>query len=287
MLKQINWKPILFTFTWLICLAGLGMLMGFIKVKKSALKCKDVKVMIPGSQNFVERGEVDHILLANNEPLLGRDLNKINIHQLEKALKANPFIEYAKVYADMDGVIQVEIKQREPVLRIFNMYNQDFYIDQHGLKIPMSANFTANVLVANGFIRENFGSNTDTLKSKLAKDLFSIAVFIKSDTLWNDQIEQLYVNDKNDIELVPRIGNHKIILGSADSLQIKFRNLLIFYKKALPKVGWDTYKTINIKYTNQIVCEKSSTDDKTIKSAIAPKSVADSLKVINKDTTRN
>ncbi len=259
MLKNINWKAILYTFTWAICLAGLGLLMSFIKVKKNDLQCKDVKVLIPGSGNFIERAEVDRILLANNEPLVGRDLNKINIHQLEKALQANPFIEYAKVFADMDGIIHVEIKQREPVLRVLNMNNQDFYIDQHGLKIPMSSNFTANVLVANGFIPENFSNKIDTLKSKLAKDLFNIAVFIKKDTLWNDQIEQLYVNNKSEIELVPRVGNQKIILGDADSLQTKFRNLRVFYKKALPKVGWDTYKTINIKYANQIVCEKMDT----------------------------
>ena len=33
-------------------------------------------------------------------------------------------------------------------------------------------------------------------------------------------------------------------------------NLLAFYKQAMPKVGWNAYKTINLKYTNQIVCER-------------------------------
>ncbi len=285
MFKQINWKAIGYTFTWLICLGGLILLMSFIKVKKNDAPCKDVKVLIPGSENFIERTEVDRILLANNEPLVGRDLSKINIHQLEKALKANPFIEYAKVFADMDGIIRVQIKQREPVLRVMNMQNQDFYIDQQGLKIPMSGNFTAHVLVATGFIAEIFRNKIDTLKSKLAKDLFSIAVFIKNDTLWNDQIEQLYVNNKNEIELVPRVGDHKIILGDADSLQTKFRNLRVFYKKALPKLGWDTYKTINIKYANQIICEKNSTDSTLIKVKVTPKEPVTNLKVTAKDST--
>lgn len=288
MWKRINWKAVLYTVIWVISLSGLGVLMGFIEQKKEAVICKDVKVLIPGTQSFIERKEIDQILLQNKGPLIGRKLNLINIHEIEDELKANPFIEYAKVYADMDGIITVRIKQREPVLRILNSENQDFYVDINGLKIPTSENFTAEVLVANGMIAEHFSNKVDTLKTQMAKDLYHTAMFIRNDTLWNNQIEQIYVNTKKEIELVPRVGNQKIILGSADSLDVKFRNLLAFYKKALPKVGWDTYKTINVKYANQIVCEKTKTDSsKTTK--VNPDLqviIADSLKTGNTDTTK-
>ncbi len=273
MLKQINWKAVFYVFTWVICLSGLIVLMSFIESRKTATTCNSVKVIIPGNQNFIERAEVDGILRMNGGPLVGRELKSINIQKLEAALKANPFIEFAKVYADMDGVIQVQIRQREPLLRVLNMQNQDFYIDYNGYKIPTSDNFTADVLVANGYIAENFNGTVDTVKSKMAKDLFLTANFIAADTLWNDQIEQLYVNEKNEIELVPRVGDQKIILGNADSLAVKFRNLYAFYKKALPKLGWNTYKTINLKYANQIVCEKNIIDSSKLVKPIAKESV--------------
>lgn len=277
MLKKINWRAILFGFLWLISLSGLVTLMSFIEVKKSALKCTDVKVLLPGQYNFVERDEVDRILMENGGAMLGKDMNDINIHKLENALKANPFIEFAKVYADMTGVIQVQIRQRQPVLRVVNMANLHFYIDGNGNKIPLSDNYTAKVLVASGLIEEDFSGRVDTLKTKMARDLFRTALYIKSDTLWDNQIEQLFVDLKGDIEMVPRVGGHKIILGSADSLQIKFRNLLVFYKKAIPKVGWDTYKSINLKYANQIVCEKNIIDSTKITIDIN-KQIADSTK---------
>lgn len=277
MLKKINWRAILFGFLWLISLSGLVTLMSFIEVKKSALKCTDVKVFLPGQYNFVERDEVDRILMENGGAMLGKDMNDINIHKLENALKANPFIEFAKVYADMTGVIQVQIRQRQPVLRVVNMANLHFYIDGNGNKIPLSDNYTAKVLVASGLIEEDFSGRVDTLKTKMARDLFRTALYIKSDTLWDNQIEQLFVDLKGDIEMVPRVGGHKIILGSADSLQIKFRNLLVFYKKAIPKVGWDTYKSINLKYANQIVCEKNIIDSTKITIDIN-KQIADSTK---------
>jgi cell division protein FtsQ len=71
--------------------------------------------------------------------------------------------------------------------------------------------------------------------------------------LWDAQIAQIYVDDKHEIELIPRVGSHRILLGDADSLETKFSNLLAFYKQAIPKVGWDAYKVINIKYANQVV----------------------------------
>jgi cell division protein FtsQ len=279
-IRRINRKAILYGFIWVVCLGGVGVLMSFIEVKKDTAVCKDVKVIIPGNQTFIERAEIDNIIRNVSGPLVGRKLSQINIHRLEKALKANPFVEFAKVYADMTGVIQVQIKQREPVVRIFNLANQDFYIDKNGLKVPVSQTFTARVLVANGNIMEYFSGTVDTLKTTMARDIFNTALFIENDTLWRDQIEQIYVNNKSEIELVPRVGNHKIILGSADSLKTKFTNLLMFYKKAMPKVGWDTYKTINIKYTNQVVCVKNVID-----STAAAKPMADSLKIkATKDT---
>jgi len=260
MLKRINWKLVFKCFSWVVCLAGLVALMSFIGIKKNDILCNDIKVLIPGADNFIEREEIDAILKQGQGSLMGRRLNDINFEKIERTIKSNPFIAFAKVYADMDGTVHIEIQQRQPVLRVVNANDQDFYIDMNGLKMPVSSNFTANVLVANGKIMEYFSGKVDTLITGVAKDLYKTALYVKQDTLWEAQIEQVFVNDKNDIELIPRVGNQRIILGTADSLDVKMRNLLAFYKQAMPKVGWETYKTINIKYTNQIVCEKARVD---------------------------
>ncbi|MEE1945102.1 cell division protein FtsQ [Pedobacter sp. KR3-3] len=256
MLSSVNWKMILKCFAWLVCLAGVVVLMSFISVKKREVKCVKVEILIPGADNFIEREEIDAILKQGQGQLVGRNLEQINIHAIEETLKANPYIAFAKVFVDMDGVLQVAIKQRQPVLRVLNAGGQDYYIDSNGLKMPMSPNFTANVLVASGNILEGFSGKVDTLLTPMGADLYKTALFMKKDTLWDAQIEQLFVNDKHDIELVPRVGNQRIILGNADSLETKMNNLLAFYKQAMPTVGWNAYKTINLKYTNQIVCEK-------------------------------
>lgn len=257
MLKKVNWKLVFNCFAWVFCLSALVVLMGFIEVKKAENTCKKVQVILPGNQFFIERAEIDDILKENNGLLVGRRINSINIQDLENRLKANPFIEYAKVYIDMDGIIHTDVKQRVPVLRILNIAGQDFYVDQNGLKVPLSDHFTARVLVANGMITEGFSGKVDTLRTTLGKGLFLTAKFISQDSLWNDQIVQLFVDNNRDMELVPRVGDQKIILGSADLLEEKFRNLLVFYKKAIPMVGWNAYSAINLKFKGQIVCTRT------------------------------
>ena len=257
MFKKSIWKPVLFGTIWAVCLAGLVVLMSFIGVKKASQLCTEVKIYLPGSEYFVDRQEIAAILHTNDNSLVGKKLETININQLEKKLQANPFIEFAKVYADMDGVINIDIRQRQPILRVMNRFDQDFYVDQHGLKIPLSANFTAPVLVATGNIDEIFVNRVDTLHTAIARSLYQTADFIAKDSLWNAQIEQIYVNNNHEIELIPRVGNQRILLGTADSLDKKFKNLLIFYQKALPKIGWGAYKMINIKYANQVIGVKT------------------------------
>ncbi|MNV97616.1 hypothetical protein D3C71_1927610 [compost metagenome] len=55
------------------------------------------------------------------------------------------------------------------------------------------------------------------------------------------------------MELVPRVGDHRILLGNTEGLEQRMNNLMVFYKKALPRMGWNEYKIINIKYQNQVI----------------------------------
>ncbi|MDQ8004851.1 MAG: cell division protein FtsQ [Pedobacter sp.] len=268
MLKRINWKAIFKGFAWLTCLAGVVVLMGFIDTKKKSVKCAKIEILIPGADNFIEIEEIDAILKQSQGDLIGRNLQGVNLHEIEKSIAANPYIGFVKVYADMNGTVFVEVKQRQPILRILNAGGQDYYVDSDGLKMPVSPNFTANVLVATGNILEGFNGRVDTLMTNVAKDLYKTAMYVKRDTLWDAQIEQLYINDKSDIEMIPRVGNQRIVLGNAKDIGTKMDNLLAFYKQAMPKVGWNAYRSINLKYVNQIVAEKR--DSLTIKKLEKP-----------------
>ncbi|MCD8495578.1 MAG: hypothetical protein LRY45_02455 [Bacteroides graminisolvens] len=73
---------------------------------------------------------------------------------------------------------------------------------------------------------------------------------------FNALIEQIYVSNANEFTLIPKVGDQKIIFGKYEDVITKLENLKIFYQEALPYEGWQKYRTINVKYKGQVVCEK-------------------------------
>jgi len=70
------------------------------------------------------------------------------------------------------------------------------------------------------------------------------------------QIEQIYVTKNREYEFVPKVGRHIIIFGGIENMNEKFKKLLVFYHQGINNAGWNTYKSINLKFENQVVCSK-------------------------------
>ena len=56
--------------------------------------------------------------------------------------------------------------------------------------------------------------------------------------------------------MVPIVGDQRIILGNIEDLDDKIFRLKTFYQEAMSRMGWNKYKTINLKFKNQVVCKK-------------------------------
>ena len=67
---------------------------------------------------------------------------------------------------------------------------------------------------------------------------------------------QVYINSEKDVDLVTRVGNHTVKMGSLEGYENKLNKLYAFYKNALPLEGWNKYSVINLKYGNQVICKK-------------------------------
>jgi len=255
--QRLHWRNVLYSFATLLVLGALVTLLGFIERKSSEQSCTNVEVVVMGNESFIEQKDIMALLVEKYGELVGRTLKSIPIHNMEADLRQIPFVYAAIVTVDMDGTLTIRVKQREAVVRIINEKGTDFYIDQQGHKMPVSLKYVPHVPVANGHINEPYNGALDTIESQLIKDIFKTAQFISSDSIWNSQVVQLYVNDQRDIELIPRVGNQQIILGNADSLERKFEKLKLFYSNIVPKTGIGAYKSVNLKFSGQLVCERN------------------------------
>jgi cell division protein FtsQ len=137
-------------------------------------------------------------------------------------------------------------------------------MDSEGFAMPASRKYTPHILVANGDFNMgnqltasmSLGKVSDTKFYKPWKDALALALYINEDDFLRAQILQIYLNSKNEFELIPRIGAHQIILGDASGLEGKFFKLEVFYREGLRNVGWNNYQKIDLRFKNQVVCSK-------------------------------
>lgn len=254
--RNIPWRQVGYVCLGLLALTGVGMLMGLVKKKDMAQACASMKVVVEGKETFIDQHDISNLVNTKFGNVIGMPLNQIPIDHIEKALLELPYVSTAEIYTDMDGVLQVVVQQREVLLRIINKAGREYYVDTQGAKIPVTLKYVPHVLVANGHIREGYERALDTLETDLVKDLVAIAEHVKGDPLWSNQIVQLYVDDQQDIEIIPRVGTQPLVIGNADKLAEKLDRLEVFYKNILPKVGTEAYEKVNVKYDGQIICER-------------------------------
>ena len=253
---------------WCTGLVAIFTLMGFVEFETSKLKYNDLEIRINYQDDnfFVEDDDIRKII-NNLGYSIDQSLKDVDLNRIEEILKNNSSISNAEVFSTIDGKVMVEVMQRRPIIRIFNKLGNSYYIDDEGELMPTSNKYTSRVLVASGNIENNITSysiertqgSAETLPQKsvdILEQIYQLARTIDRDEFWKAQIVQIYVNEELEIELIPRVGQHRIILGDIEDLDIKLRKLKVFYNKGLNKTGWNEYSIINLKFKDQIVCTK-------------------------------
>lgn len=255
-MKRIRWNIVLYSLLGISALAGMAMLMSLIARKADEQPCKQLKVVVEGKETFIDQQDISSLILDNFGNVIGVPLKDIETEKIEQGLLALPYVARASVYADMDGVLQINVQQREVILRVISARGKEYYVDTEGKKIPVTLKYVPHVLVANGYIRESYDEPLEPVKSELVQDLVKIAEHVRGNALWENQIVQLFVNDERDIEIIPRVGKEVLLIGNAEELQGKLDRLEVYYKNILPKVGTEAYEKVNVKYAGQIICER-------------------------------
>ena len=243
---------------WCIMLCAVLVSLIYVNRNLDAKEIEKVNIKIlPENVQFFNRQKVLEEIrktgLSRN--IVGSTTDEINADNMELKLLSNRYIRNAKVYHDMKGNLNIKIEQREPLLRVYRFDNSSFYIDKTGIKVPLSMQFTSRVLVANGNIFERY-KNHDSVYSYIGHQLYKIASYVDKHEFWKAQIEQIFVTRDNEFILIPKVGNHIILFGSAEEVDEKFEKLFVFYKEGLNRVGWNKYSSINIKYKGQVICKK-------------------------------
>jgi len=234
------------TYLFSILIVGvLSFLYSFSSARNSTKKITKVTIEFVGEDtNFLTQQMVNKLLIQNNRKVKNQPKSVLDLQGLEHSVLSNPYIEKATAFYTIDGVFKTIVKQRTPVARI-NTNDSSYYVDKQGVVIPLSTNYSARVILVTGAV------NKDNLK-----EITGFVNVILADDFLKKEIIGIHKTQKNEFILSVRSGRYKIELGSLEKMNVKFQKLKAFYNKAFVDKTIDQYKTINLKYHNQVVCAK-------------------------------
>jgi cell division protein FtsQ len=228
-----------------------------------SVPCGGINIRIDDSSyyNFVSKREIASLIYQNNTKIFGQPVKDLPLPEIEGRIARLRELKKADVYTTIDGVLHVSVDQRDPVMRVI-ADGGDYFIDEDGIVVRRRGLYTPRLHIVGGNIRItgpmlNGVSVFDTsIKHSILKNIYQLVDYINRDNFWSAQIDQIYVDDDDEIDLIPRLGNNVVHLGTTENFEGKFRNLEAFYKKVLPEVGWNKYELINLEFKDQIVCRK-------------------------------
>lgn len=218
-------------------------LVAFSHKRNADRKIKEVKVNFEAGANlFITAETVDKLLIQNGKPLEGQPKDILVLKNLEATLDSHAMISDADVYLTLEGVLGATVRQRKPLGRV--QAQKPYYIDEQGVAMPLSSNYSARVPLIEGVSKEQIG------------EVYPLLKYLQQDDLLATQVIGISRNQNGDYSLTPRVLNYNISLGKIKDLQSKFANYKAFYQKAIKDNSLTIYKNIDLRFKGQVVGTK-------------------------------
>lgn len=223
----------------------LSFLYSFTSVRNDRKKVTKIEVKFEeGDNNFLTHAMVNKLLIQNDITVTNQAKSVLDLYSLENNVSKNPYVENAAVFLTIGGVLKSTIKQRTPIARIVSG-EDSYYVDKQGVKVPLSVNYSARVLLISGV------ENDEDIQVVLP-----LISYILEDDFLRKEIVGIVKSDTDEYEFSVRSGNYKIDFGEMSTVEMKFNKLKAFYNTTYKDKTIQEYKTITLKYHNQVVCTK-------------------------------
>ncbi len=221
----------------------LGFLLSFSLKKFSGQKITDNKISVKMNNGktlvyFIDEKDIREIVKKENP---SGKVGDLNIPVLEKKINDLPAVDSANVYLNLNGKLNLDIKQRVPVFRL-NKEGRDFYVDEKGTEFPISKTYSHPCMLVTGDVQKDEYQKLAELVEKIDKDDFSKKYFIG-----------ISKDHKGNYNLLTSEGNYKVEIGDLDNIEFKVKGFKAFVEKYLIYQDPQKYNKVSVKYQNQIV----------------------------------
>lgn len=249
-------RPIRLLLGLALCLLFVALVVvSFVYQESKLVRKTELHIVNQSRMGVLQKKNLENWIFKNPKiNVSGQSKDKLDLKKIEQQATLNPWVANAEVYIDNDDVLQIDILERHPLVRVFGFDGSSFYMDSTLAKMPVIEGSSFAVPVFTNVVY----SRSDSLNKSLNAKMAFMAGLIGSDSFWNAQITQVVVQPDQSFVLVPLLGkNQQIVFGDTSKAREKLNNLLAFYTHVAPKIGWDNYRKIDLRFDGQIVATPS------------------------------
>ena len=224
---------------------------------RSLSRCERISVLLDdqAGASIVDPEEIEREV---SPMAIGMVADSIDLDAIERALNARGEIVSAQVYLAAPAHLAIEIMQRRPVVR-FETPGAHFYCDDKGFIFPVRN--ASDVPVVTGKIpltlEASYKGPAPENDMEWVMGMVNLAMHIDQDAFLRGEIAQIDVARSDELMLYTNSEGPCFIFGGSGSYREKFRKMYIYWRNISPAAAsaGKTYRTINLKYNNQIICK--------------------------------
>jgi cell division protein FtsQ len=227
----------------LLLLVLAGVLYGFTQQRNSNRNLSKIKIEFTDENSpFITLEAVNKLLIQNSDSVTSISKETLVLKEMESRLLENAMVREAQVFVTVDGVLGAKIGQRNPIARV--TANPNYYVDEDGKKMPLSAVYSARVPLITGSSKTNF------------TELAPLLLKIREDDFINKSVVGIEKRVNGKIVFEMRKQDFNVVLGLPENIDKKFENFKAFYQKAKKDKMLVAYKLVNLEFGNQVVATK-------------------------------
>jgi cell division protein FtsQ len=247
-----------------LLLIALFVLVSFAKNEQDKKIVNAVNVNINATEGdpFMDKKDILNLVYTRLDTLIGKPIGNLQLNEVENLISRETSVKSAEVYVKHNGDVHLNVKLKKVIARFKPDSTSGFYIDETGKVMPWVSKYSPRVLTVSGYLNMYNRYLVDSAvyldlstHQKLVNDVYDFAKYVNKDPFWKSLIGQVYINNEGDAILIPLLGNQEFLFGELTNYEEKLNKIKRYYKDIAPKMGWNKYKKVNVKFNKQIVCK--------------------------------
>jgi len=234
--------------------------LGVSSARRHGTGCTGLNIVVKDSlQNgFVTCGDIKSYITKEMKGFT--DSEEIDLVKIEEILDGKSAVLKSEAYMTRDGVLNIEVTQRTPVVK-FKTGEGGFYADKEGYLFPLQRHNPEGIMVVDGSVPLKAdsgykGEAGSPEEKRWLEGVLDMIGYINGHDCLPENISRLNVLGNGDLVICHDGGKERFIFGKPDNIEMKFKRIRYYYSKIVPEKGENTYSTVNVKYDGQVICRK-------------------------------